>query len=316
LQIMKENQTYIKEFLMLGFQTSQIKKILIFTLFLMVYVLTLGGNVLIITLVLTSNHLRSPMYFFLSNLSVCEIMLTTNVVPNMLYLLLMDCGTMTVVKCFVQFYFFGTAATTECFLLAVMSYDRFLAICNPLRYTSVMDQRLCFNLALTVWALGFMATIGTIILLCKLEFCGPNVIDHYFCDREPILHLSCSDTFLVRAESLVFSFIITLFPFIIIIWSYFSIIVTILKMSTTVVRKKAFSTCSSHLMVVSLYYGTLIMMYVAPSSGDSFNVNKLLSLLYTVVTPLLNPIIYSLRNKDIKNALKLVVQRILLHAMK
>ncbi|XP_040275634.1 olfactory receptor 10A7-like [Bufo bufo] len=251
------------------------------------------------------------MYFFLGNLSACEILLTTNIIPNMLYLQIIDQGLISVTKCFVQFYFFGTAATTECLLLAVMAYDRYLAICSPLNYVSIMDQRFCICLSLCVWLVGLMATIGTIILMSKLHFCGTTVINHYFCDREPILSLSCSDTTEVRVQALVFSFFITLWPFVTIIWSYVRIILTILKMTTLIERYKTFSTCSSHLIVVCIYYGTLIIMYVVPSSGQSFNVNKLLSLLYVVVTPLLNPIIYSLRNLELRNALKTCVRKIL-----
>ncbi|XP_063312532.1 olfactory receptor 10A7-like [Pelobates fuscus] len=303
------NQTQTNEFLMLGFQTTYKFRILLFIVFLIMYVLTITGNLLIVTLIFTCNQLKSPMYFFLSNLSVCEILLTTNIVPNMLYLLLVGQGFVSILKCFLQFYFFGTAATTECFLLAVMSYDRYVAVCNPLRYNSIMDRSFCLHLAISVWVIGLMATVATIILLSMLHFCGPNIIDHFFCDREPILQLSCSDTVVVRIESLVFSFLITLWPFMLIIWSYASIISSILKLTVTIDRQKSFSTCSSHLVVVTMYYGSLIIMYVAPSADQSFNISKLLSLLYTVVTPLLNPIIYSLRNKDIKRALKQVMQK-------
>ncbi|OCT98093.1 olfactory receptor 10A7 [Xenopus laevis] len=307
---MQENQTVIQELFIMGFQVSHGYKILLFVLFLSVYVITIAGNLLIISLVATCSQLFYPMYFYLSNLSVCEILLTTNISPYMIHLLLVDKSPVSVARCFLQFYFFGTSATTECFLLAVMSYDRYLAICNPLRYSSIMDEKRCHDLALCVWVIGLSATVGTIVLLCKLEFCGPNVIDHFFCDREPILKLSCSDTIMVRAQALVFSFIITLFPFAVILWSYASIILTILRMPTAVVRKKAFSTCSSHLMVVSMYYGTLIIMYVVPTNGQRFNANKLLSLLYTVVTPLLNPIIYSFRNQEIKGSLNEALRRI------
>ncbi|XP_018427392.1 PREDICTED: olfactory receptor 10A7-like [Nanorana parkeri] len=244
------------------------------------------------------------MYFFLSNLSACEIILTTNIVPNMLYLLTVDLGIISVTECFLQFYMFGTSATTECFLLAVMSYDRYLAICRPLHYTSIMNERLCVKLAVVVWTAGLMATLGTIILMSSLQFCKTSGIDHFFCDREPILDLSCSDTTEVKVEALVFSFCITLFPFIVIVWSYISILRTIFKMITSKDRHKTFSTCSSHLIVVSMYYGTLIIMYVVPSNNQSFNVNKLLSLLYIVVTPLLNPIIYSFKNRELRNALQ------------
>ncbi|XP_075681593.1 olfactory receptor 11A1-like [Rhinoderma darwinii] len=309
---MQRNKTdiNIREFTMTGFEIPRTFKTFLFIVFLITYIFTISGNVLIITLVVTCKQLNNPMYFFLSNLSACEILLTTNIIPNMLYLLMADHGFISVAKCLVQFYFFGTAATTECLLLAVMAYDRYLAICSPLHYTSIMDQKCCVCLSLCVWVTGLMATIGTIILMSRLQFCGATVINHYFCDREPILSLSCTDTTEVRVEALVFSFFITLWPFVAIIWSYVRIILTILRMTTTNERYKTFSTCSSHLIVVCMYYGTLIIMYVVPSSGQSFNINKLLSLLYIVVTPLLNPIIYSLRNLELRNALKKCVRTI------
>ncbi|XP_072269992.1 olfactory receptor 10A5-like [Pyxicephalus adspersus] len=208
---------------------------------------------------------------------------------------------------------FGTSATTECFLLAVMSYDRYLAICCPLHYTSIMNERLCTILAVIVWATGFMATIGTIILMSRLQFCKTSSIDHFFCDREPILGLSCSDTSEVRVVALVFSFCITLWPFIIIVCSYIFILRTILNMITSKERYKTFSTCSSHLIVVSMYYVSLIIMYVVPSNNQSFNANKLLSLLYIVVTPLLNPIIYSFKNRELRNELQKCIHNMLLY---
>ncbi|KAM3936487.1 olfactory receptor 10A7-like [Leptodactylus fuscus] len=309
--VMQRNKTdiSIREFAMLGFEVPQTLKTFLFVVFLITYIFTISGNFLIISLVFACKQLNNPMYFFLSNLSVCEIFLTTNIIPNMLHLLIVDRGLISVSKCLMQFYFFGSAATTECLLLAVMAYDRYLAICNPLHYTSIMDQRLCVRLSLCVWMVGLMATIGTIILMSRLQFCGTTTINHYFCDREPILSLSCSDTTQVRMEALVFSFFITLWPFVTIVWSYVKIILTILRMTTLNERYKTFSTCSSHLIVVCMYYGTLIIMYVVPSSGQSSNVNKLLSLLYIVVTPLLNPIIYSLRNLELRNSLKICARR-------
>ncbi|XP_063797667.1 olfactory receptor 6B1-like [Pseudophryne corroboree] len=308
---MGRNQTEIniREFILIGFEISRTFKTLLFIVFLTSYVFTISGNILIIILVSTCKQLSNPMYFFLGNLSLCEILLTTNIVPNMLHLLVVDQGIISLDKCLLQFYFFGTAATTECLLLAVMSYDRYLAICRPLHYTSIMDERLCYWLALIVWVIGLLATVGTIILMSKLQFCDANIINHYYCDREPILSLSCSETSEVRLCALVFSFVITLWPFVVITWSYVSIILTILRMTTSNERYKTFSTCSSHLTVVCMYYGTLIIMYVVPSNEQSFNINKLLSLLYIVVTPLLNPIIYSLRNQDLRNSVKQCIRK-------
>ncbi|KAM5194158.1 olfactory receptor 10A7-like [Mantella aurantiaca] len=289
---------------MVGFQIPIPFKKILFAIFLVIYMFTISENLLIIVLSSICQQLCRPMYFFLSNLSVCEIILTTNIVPNMLYLLIVDRGIISVTECFIQFYVFGTSATTECFLLAVMSYDRYLAICSPLHYNAIINERLCNILAVIVWTTGLMATVGTIILMSSLRFCKTEGIDHFFCDRDPILELSCSDTTNVKVEALIFSCCITLWPFIIIVWSYFSILRSIFKMITSKERYKTFSTCSSHLIVVSMYYGTLIIMYVVPSNNQPFNVNKVLSLLYIVVTPLLNPIIYSLKNRELRNALQ------------
>lgn len=295
---------------MLGFQIPlQFKKIL-FAIFFVTYVFTVSANTLIIVVSSICQQLSRPMYFFLSNWSVCEIILTTNIVPNMLYLLTVDQGIVSVTECFLQFYMFGTSATTACFLLAVMSYDRYLAICSPLHYSSIINERLCIILAAIVWTTGIMATVGTLILMSSLQFCKSDGIDHFFCDREPILSLSCSDTTKVKVEALIFSFCITLLPFFIIVWSYFSILRTIFKMITSKERHKTFSTCSSHLIVVSMYYGTLIIMYVVPSNNHSFNFNKLLSLLYIVVTPLLNPIIYSFKNRELRSVLQQCIHKL------
>ncbi|XP_075424100.1 olfactory receptor 11L1-like [Ascaphus truei] len=299
-----ENETIVTEFLLLGFQSHYNLKIFLFLLFLTIYILTLSANLLIILLVSTSSHLHSPMYFFLINLSLSEVVFTTNIIPNMLQNLLSGDGAISVPGCLTQYYFFSSTATTECVLLAIMSYDRYLAICNPLRYTTLMDPRLCANLIIWAWLSGFIISMFTLILLCKLHYCGSNAIDNFFCDLTPLIELSCSDTFVVEIESFLFASLLTLFPFIFIIVTYIIIIYTILKIPSATQRKKTFSTCSSHLAVVFTYYGTLITMYVAPSRKQIFNVSKVLSLLYTVVTPLLNPIIYSLRNREIHAALR------------
>ncbi|KAM8960702.1 olfactory receptor 6C3-like [Pelodytes ibericus] len=191
-----------------------------------------------------------------------------------------------------------------------MSYDRYLAICNPLRYTALMNFKLCAQLVLWAWLAGFIISMITLVLLCEADYCGPNVIDSFFCDLTPLIRLSCSDTFLVEIESFLFAAIVTLFPFVFIIGTYIIIIYTIVQIPTATGRKKAFSTCSSHLVVVSTYYGTLITMYVVPSQEQIFNMSKALSLLYTVVTPLLNPIVYSLRNQEIQAALRTLLNKV------
>ncbi|XP_075424081.1 olfactory receptor 6B2-like [Ascaphus truei] len=301
------NKTFITEFWILGFQTLYAIRILIFFLFFIIYIMILAGNLLIIVLVSTSNRLHSPMYVFLSNLSLSEIFFTTSIIPNMLYVIASGGGTMSVVGCFTQFYAFGSLISTECFLLAVMSFDRYLAICIPLRYNSLMDRTLCFQLAFWSWVLGFLLPVITMVFISEIYFCGSNVIDHFLCDLAPLLKLACSDTSKAELEVFVLSFSIIIFPFTFIVLTYISIIRTILLIPSITGRQKAFSTCSSHLTVVSIYYGTLMFMYSAPSINMFPNANKVMSLLYIVVTPLCNPIIYSLRNQEIKGALQRVI---------
>ncbi|KAM4691801.1 olfactory receptor 11A1-like [Rhinophrynus dorsalis] len=299
-----ENQTSVLEFQLLGFQKLFNLKIPLFCIFLIIYIAVLTGNILIMILVLSSPSLRSPMYFFLSHLSLCDILFTTNIIPNMLSIILFEVGVIPVTGCIMQFYFFGSLTTTESFLLTVMSYDRYLAICYPLHYSSIMGLRLLHNLALWSWFFGFVLTLIPLILIRMLRFCGPNVIDHFFCDLAPFLALSCSlNISAVQMEIIVCSVPIILIPFIFIIATYVRIFITILNIHSKTGRQKAFSTCSSHLIVVCTYYGTLIIVYMVPAKGRYININKVLSLLYTVVTPLFNPIIYSLRNKEMKNAM-------------
>ncbi|XP_053307992.1 olfactory receptor 11A1-like [Spea bombifrons] len=305
-----ENET-VTEFLLLGFEGLQHLKTLLSIIFVITYILTLSGNILIIILVSMSNRLQSPMYFFLSNLSLSEVAFTTNIVPYMLHNLLSEDVAISLPVCFTQYYVFSSMATTECMLFAIMSYDRYLAICNPLRYTSLMDVQFCVHLVSCAWFSGFIISMITLILLCKLNYCGPNVIDNFFCDLTPLIKLSCSDTALVEVESFLFAAVVTLFPFVFIITTYIIIILTIFMIPSATGRKKAFSTCSSHLAVVSTYYGTLITMYVFPSQEEIFNISKALSLLYTVVTPLLNPIVYSLRNQEIHNALSTLLKNMM-----
>ncbi|XP_044127218.1 olfactory receptor 998-like [Bufo gargarizans] len=298
------NQTAVLEFLLLGFRNLHAFKFLLFTLLLLVYVVSLCGNLLIVTLVLFSSLLRSPMYFFLSHLSFCDTVFSTNILPKMLQVIIHEGSTLSVAGCIAQYHVFGFSATTESFLLTVMSYDRYLAICHPLRYSAIMSLSLRVLLVASSWLLSLVMTLTSLILICRLQFCGPNVIDHFFCDVAPLLELSCSDTSLVKIEMYVCSVPIVLFPFLFIIGSYISIFLSIVRISSTCGRQKAFSTCSSHLTVVSLYYGTLFTVYVVPTSISSLHLNKILSLLYTVVTPLFNPIVYSLRNQEIKSTLE------------
>ncbi|KAM4749331.1 olfactory receptor 6B1-like [Rhinophrynus dorsalis] len=221
---------------------------------------------------------------------------------------------MQVTGCIIQFYFYGVSATVECLLLTVMSYDRYVAICNPLQYTSVMDIKLRLHLVIWSWTLSFIVTFFIVVLICNLQFCGPFIIDHYFCDLSPLLELSCSDHSIVELIDFILAIPFTLFPFFFIVFSYIYIFITITAMTSINGRQKAFSTCSSHLIVVSTYYGTLVCVYMVPSKVQSFNIKKLLSLLYTVFTPMLNPIIYSLRNREIQKSLRNIINPKLKHS--
>ncbi|XP_063302136.1 olfactory receptor 11L1-like [Pelobates fuscus] len=305
----EQNQTHVVEILLLGFQNLHNFKIVLFVLFLMIYIATLTGNIVIIMLVGLHRQLHTPMYFFLSLLSTSEIITTSNIVPKMLQGILEDGCKLSFKECMIQFYIFSSSTNAECFLLTAMSYDRYVAICNPLRYVSIMDLRLRLHLVFWSWAIGFMITAIIVTMVLKLDFCGPNIINHFFCDMAPILNLSCSDTTVVEIQAFLFSLPVILFPFIFITVTYVYISFAIHRLSSTTERQKAFSTCSSHLAVVCTYYGTLISVYVVPSKGHLPTVNKVLSLLYIIVTPLLNPIIYSLRNQEIKISLRKCISR-------
>ncbi|KAM8972584.1 olfactory receptor 10A7-like [Pelodytes ibericus] len=295
------NQTIVTEFLLLGFQNLHINNIVLFILFLVIYILTLDWNLLIIILVSRVPSLKSPMYFFLTQLSVSDIFLTTTITPNMLHVIINGGSTIFVTGCITQFYFYCVFSAAECLLLTMMSYDRYLAICNPLHYSSIMHHRLCLQLVIWSWVLACIVAFILASLMFILEFCGPHIIDHYFCDLAPILKLSCTETTFVEIADVIFGIPYVLAPFLFILYTYISIFITIFGIPSTVSKQKAFSTCSSHLIVVSTYYGTMITIYMLPSKGQ-FNVNKVLSLLYTMGTPFFNPIIYSLRNQEIRKA--------------
>ncbi|KAG9464729.1 olfactory receptor 1500-like [Eleutherodactylus coqui] len=301
---LESNQTAFTEFFLLGFQISQCFRISLFCLFFVIYFGTICGNLLIITLVSTSKTLHTPMYFFIAQLSISDILVITDIVPNLLHILLNNGGTITLINCITQFYFLCAPEAFECFLLAVMSYDRYVAICNPLRYSTIMTSGHCVILAIICWLFGFSIILIYIIKTAKLNFCGPNIIDHLFCDIVPLLDLSCSDTFIIHLEIYVMGVPIILIPTSIIVMSYTYIVLTVLRIPSSTGRHKAFSTCSSHLIVVSIFYWTIFCVYVVPTKGLTLTMSKILSLLYTVLTPLVNPIVYSLRNKDIRKAVQ------------
>ncbi|XP_068129385.1 olfactory receptor 10A7-like [Hyperolius riggenbachi] len=306
-----KNVTRITNIHLLGFQTPKSIKNFIFFLFLIIYCVTVGGNLTIIILISYSKILHSPMYIFLSQLSTSDILLVTDIVPNILRTVLVQEMIISFLDCVTQYYFFAVSGGLECFLLTVMSYDRYLAICRPLHYTLIMNHRFCWIMIFTSWVLSIVTIMIFTLTMLSLQFCGPNVIDHFFCDLSPILELSCSDTTILQLQVTVSSALFVVIPFFIIIVSYCYILVTILQIPSITGRKKAFSTCSSHLIVVSIYYGTLVCVYLVPSTGQSWNITKFLSLFYTIVTPLMNPIVYSLRNKDLRKSAEQILKKIL-----
>jgi olfactory receptor len=305
----RENQTMVVGFVLQGFSSILLLNIFLFMIFFVLYILTISGNILIVLLIVFNHPLHTPMYFFLVNLSFLEVCYTSKIVPKMLLIIIAEQKTISVAGCLAQFYFFGSLAATECLLLTVMSYDRYLAICQPLRYPILMTGSLCIRLATGSWLCCFLLTAITMVLLCRLTFCGRNEIDHFFCDFTPLIHLSCKDTSLTETIALATSSAVTLVPFFLITASYSCILTAILRISSGTGRRKAFSTCSSHLTVVTVFYGTLIATYLVPSANSSQCLRKGFSLLYTVLTPMFNPIIYSLRNRDIYEALKKLLRK-------
>ncbi|XP_040274620.1 olfactory receptor 1468-like [Bufo bufo] len=303
------NLTVVTDFFLLGFQGRQLFRNVLFLLFLLVFVATICVNLLIIILVSTSKNLQTPMYFFISQLSISDIILSTNIVPNLLYILLNNGGTVSFIGCMNQLFFFLTPDGFEALLLAVMSYDRYVAICNPLRYATIMTNRFCINLITMCWLLDTFISFTVTITSSKLNFCGSNFIDHVFCDLVPLLELSCSNTFIVHLEVYVMGSPIIIIPTAIIVVSYTYIVISVLRIPSSTGRQKAFSTCSSHLIVVSIFYWTIFSVYVFPNSRQTRVTDKILSLLYTVFTPFINPVIYSLRNKDIKEAVQKVFHK-------
>ncbi|XP_054849747.1 olfactory receptor 5B21-like [Eublepharis macularius] len=298
------NQTTVTELILLGFSDLQHLQIALFLLFLVIYVSTMVGNMLIIALVVLNRNLHTPMYFFLGNLSCLETFYTSTILPKVLVSSLTGDKAISIPGCIAQFYFFTALAVTECCLLAIMSYDRYLAICKPLHYATLMNMKACLFMASGSWINGFLAMSIMTYLMSRLTFCAPNEIDHFFCDLSPVARISCSDTQIFELMGFIFSIFFILPPFLLTLSSYMFIIAVILRIPSATGRKKAFSTCSSHLLVVTIYYGTLIAVYVLPNTENIRKLNKAFSVFYTILTPLVNPLIYSLRNREVKETLR------------
>ncbi|KFO18745.1 olfactory receptor 502 isoform X1 [Fukomys damarensis] len=303
------NHTAVRGFILLGLTEDPVLRVILFTIILCIYLVTLSGNLSTVILIRLSPELHHPMYFFLSNLAFSDIGFSFSVTPNMLVNFLMETNTISYIGCGIQLgstVFFGTA---ECFILAAMAYDRFVAICNPLLYSTKMSTQVCAWLLVVTYIGSFINASSFTLSFFSLLFCGPNQVNHFFCDFTPLLELSCSD---VSVPALVPSFSagsIIVVTALVIAVSYIYILITILKMRSTEGRHKAFSTCTSHLTAVTLFYGTITFIYVMPKSSYSTDQNKVTSVFYTVVIPMLNPLIYSLRNKEIMGALKRQLSR-------
>ncbi|XP_072269964.1 olfactory receptor 4E2-like [Pyxicephalus adspersus] len=296
-----QNQSLVTEFILIGLSHSHEFQVIFFVLFLSLYLMTLSGNLLIITAVYVDPSLHSPMYFFLSNLSFLDICYSTVTIPKMLANILSNQKTISFNQCISQLFFLHLFGGTECFLLTVMAYDRYVAICNPLRYHVVMSFKCCCWLVASTWLGGFSHSFTQAFLTYQLPFCGPNKINHFFCDVHPLAVLACSDTFFIDMFIIGNSGMISLSCFVVLLLSYFVIITTILKIHSSEGRRKAFSTCAAHLLVVIFFFGPCVFIYLRPPVN--YAADKLVSVLYTVLTPLLNPIIYTLRNQEVKNAI-------------
>ncbi|XP_052051997.1 olfactory receptor 1500-like [Apodemus sylvaticus] len=301
------NQTLVLEFLLLGLPIMSEYELLFYTLFLAMYLTTILGNLLIILLVQLDSHLHTPMYLFLSNLSFSDLCFSSVTIPKLLHNMQSQVPSISYADCLTQMYFFLVFGDTECFLLVLMAYDRYVAICFPLQYPSIMSTKLCVSRVVLLWMLTIFHAMLHTLLTVRLSFCEKKVILHFFCDLPAILKLSCSDTYVNELMIFIMGGIFSIIPFLLIVLSYVRIFFSILKIPSIQGIHKVFSTCGSHLSVVSLFYGTIIGLYLCPSANNSTVKETAMSLMYTLVTPMLNPFIYSLRNKDIKRALVRVI---------
>ncbi|ERE78398.1 olfactory receptor 507 isoform X2 [Cricetulus griseus] len=303
------NYTAVTEFILLGLTDDPVLRVVLFTIILCIYLVTVSSNLSTILLIRVSSQLHHPMYFFLSHLASADIGYSSSVTPNMLVNFLVDKSTITYLGCVIQLgsgAFFGTV---ECFVLAVMAYDRFMAICSPLLYSVKMSTQLCVQLLIVTYVSGFLNASSFTFSFFSFFFCGPNKINHFFCDFTPLVELSCSDDSISIVLATISVGTVIVVTVVVIVVSYTYILITILKMHSVEGRQKAFSTCTSHLTAVTLFYGTVTFIYVMPKSSYSTDQNKVLSVFYMVVIPMLNPLIYSLRNNEIKDALRRQLRR-------
>ena len=297
------NHTIVSEFLLMGLPIESEHQNLFYVLFLAMYITTVLGNLLILVLICLDPHLHTPMYLFLSNLSFSDLCFSSVTMPKLLQNMQSQDPSIPYAGCLTQMYFFLFFGDLESFLLVAMAYDRYVAICFPLHYTAIMGPRLCLSLLVLSWVLTTFHAMLHTLLMARLHFCEDNVIAHFFCDMSALLKLSCSDTRVNELVIFITGGLILVIPFLLIITSYARIVSSTLKVPSARGIRKAFSTCGSHLTVVSLFYGTVIGLYLCPSANNSTVKETVMAMMYTVVTPMLNPFIYSLRNRDMKGAL-------------
>ncbi|KAL6030112.1 hypothetical protein STEG23_025916 [Scotinomys teguina] len=298
------NITEITQFILLGFSDFPKTIAFLFVIFLILYITTLTWNLSLLVLIRMDSHLHTPMYFFLSNLSFIDLCYITSTVPKMLSNFFQVKQTISFVGCIVQYFIFSTMGLSECCLMTAMAYDRYAAICNPLLYVSIMSPTLCARMVLGSYTAGLMGSLSQICAMLQLHFCGPNVIRHFFCDMPQLLNLSCTDTFFAQVLLAILTMLFGVTNALAIMVSYGYIVLSIMKITSAKGRFKAFNTCASHLTAVSLFYTSSFFVYLSSSSGGSSSSDRFASVFYTVVIPMLNPLVYSLRNKEIRDAVK------------
>uniref|UniRef100_G1PSN0 Olfactory receptor n=2 Tax=Myotis lucifugus TaxID=59463 RepID=G1PSN0_MYOLU len=303
------NNTNVSHFILLGLTDSEEIQLVLFILFLLIYLTSVLGNAGMILIIRLDLQLHTPMYFFLSHLSFLDLIYSNVITPKTLENLLTSTKYISYISCFTQMFFFVFLGTSECLLLSSMAYDRYVAICNPLLYPVLMSKRLCCCLIFGSYLKGFLDSIINVLCMSRLRFCDSNVIHHFFCDTTPILALSCTDTQDIEIMIFIFAGSTLMVSVITICVSYLSILSTVLKITSTSGKQKAFSTCASHLLGVTIFYGTTIFTYLKPHTSYSLGKDQVASVFYTIVIPMLNPLIYSLRNKEVKNALIRVLQK-------
>ncbi|XP_012783619.2 olfactory receptor 10J1-like [Ochotona princeps] len=299
----RQNHTLVSEFIFQGFSSFCEHQLTLFIMFLALYLLTLVGNIIIVTIISLDRHLHTPMYFFLSMLSASETLYTLVIIPRMLFNLIVLDQSISLAGCATQMFFFVTLAICNCFLLTAMGYDRYVAICNPLRYSIIMNKRVCIQLVWGSCSVGLMIAVTQVSAVFRLPFCAKKV-SHFFCDIRPVMKLSCIDITINEILTLIISILVILIPMGLVFISYILIISTILKIASAEGRKKAFATCASHIIVVIVHYGCASIAYLKPKSENTRDQDQLISVTYTVITPLLNPVVYTLRNKEVKEALR------------